>query len=142
MKISVSLNILQIDEDGYHLQAGISINGKKANVIVDTGASRTVFDKDRIKKFVKRKAEKIKDKLSTGLGTNNMESHEVEIKTLGIGKLKIKDYRTVLLDLSHVNKSYKQIRLKPIDGVLGSDILREFKAVIDYGKKRLLLYKK
>ena len=68
-----------------------------------------------------------------------MESHEVEIKTLGIGKLKIKNYKTILLDLSHVNNSYKQIKIKPIDGVLGSDILHKYKAVIDYGKKKMIL---
>ena len=64
-------------------------------MIIDTGASRTVFDKTRIKKFVKTKAEKIEDKLSTGLGTSTMESHEVKIKILGIGKLKIKNYKTL-----------------------------------------------
>ena len=142
MKHSIPIKILSIDNDGCHLQAHITINGKKANVIIDTGASRTVFDKTRIKKFVKTKAEKIHDKLSTGLGTSTMESHELEIKTLGIGKLKINNYKTVLLDLSHVNNSYSQIKIKPIDGVLGSDVLHKYKGVIDYGKKKLILISK
>ncbi|MEW6468101.1 MAG: retropepsin-like aspartic protease [Bacteroidota bacterium] len=139
MVISLPIKVLAIDNDGYHLQASIIINGKKANVIIDTGASRTVFDKERIKKFVKQKAEKITDKLSTGLGTNSMESHQVVISSMKIGRLKLKDYETVLLDLSHVNRSYEQIKLKPVDGVLGSDILRKHKAVIDYGKKKMRL---
>jgi len=139
MKIQIPIKLLKIADDGYHLQMHITLNGKKANVIIDTGASRTVFDTTRIKKFVKTKAEKIKDKLSTGLGTSTMQGHEVEIETLGIGKLKIKNYKTVLLDLSHVNNSYKQIKIKPIDGVLGSDILKKHKAVIDYAKRKLSL---
>ena len=40
--------------------------------------------------------------------------------------MKIKNYQTVLLDLSHVNNSYSQIKIKPIDGVLGSDILHKY----------------
>ena len=52
-----------------------------------------------------------------------------------IGELEIENYRTVLLDLSHVNASYEQVGLKPVDGVLGSDILKMYKAVIDYEKK-------
>jgi len=53
------------------------------------------------------------------------------------------DYEAVLLDLSHVNKSYEQIGLKQIEGVLGSDILLKYNAIIDYPKKELrLTYKK
>ena len=44
-----------------------------------------------------------------------------------------------MLDLSHVNQSYEQIGLKPIDGVLGSDVLLKYNAVIDYEKKILKL---
>ena len=139
MTTRIPIKILSIDKDGFHLLASISLNGKKANVIIDTGASRTVFDKERIKKFVKTRSKKIKDKLSTGLGTNNMESHHVKINSLSIGKIKIKNYSTVLLDLSHVNNSYKQLGLNMIDGVLGSDILFTYKAAIDYHKSSLKL---
>ncbi len=131
--------MLSIDEDGFHLSATININGTKANVIIDTGASRTVFDKTRIKTYVKTRSKKIKDKLSSGLGTNTMQSSEITIAALYIGKLKIKNYHSVLLDLSHVNNSYKTIGLKPIDGVLGSDILNKHRAIIDYSKKTLIL---
>lgn len=139
MIINIPIKILHIDNDGYHLLATIKINGKKANVIVDTGASRTVFDKTRIKKFVKTRSQKIEDKLSTGLGTNNMESHQLVIDSLSIGKLKLKDYSTVLLDLSHVNESYKMLELEEIEGVLGSDILYKYKAVINYEKAQMKL---
>ena len=49
------------------------------------------------------------------------------------------NYKTILLDLSHVNNSYEQIKLKPVDGVLGSDLLLKYSAVIDYDKKILKL---
>ena len=139
MKTKLPVRVLKIDEDGFHLAVTISINGKKANVIVDTGASRTVFDKERIKRFVKTPSKKLKGKLSSGLGTNSMESHHLSIKKLGLGKININDYSTVLLDLSHVNNSYRQLGIKEVEGVLGSDILRKFKAVIDYHKKCLRL---
>jgi predicted aspartyl protease len=142
MKTTLPVNILHIDNDGYHLLAEITINRKKANVIIDTGASRTVFDKTRIKKFVKTRSTKIKDKLSTGLGTSNMESHHVEISSMSIGKIRVRKYATILLDLSHVNNSYGNLGLPPIDGVLGSDILFTFRAKIDYGKSMMELYSK
>ena len=140
--ITVPLLILQIENDGMHLLMKTKINNKIAKLIVDTGASRTVLDKNRIHRFVKHKNFEKQEAISAGLGTANMESHVVEIKKLEIGhpgnKLKLENLKLVILDLSHVNNSYAQIGMKEIDGVLGGDILMKYKAVIDYGKERII----
>ena len=137
--ISVPLKILKIQNDGVHLLINAKLNGKIARLVVDTGASRTVLDKNRIQRFVKKKKFKKHEAVSTGLGTNSMESHIVNIKKFEIGKNNFGNFEFVLLDLSHVNNSYLQIGMKKIDGVLGGDILEKHKAVIDYEKKKLYL---
>lgn len=139
----IPFKILAIDNEGYHLLLKLQINGKVSKVIIDTGASKTVFDKTRIEKLVNHKNFDSHDQLSSGLGTNTMESQTTIIKKLKLCDLEILNYKTVLLDLSHVNQSYQLIGLKPIDGVLGSDILVKYNAVINYEKKMLTLkYKK
>lgn len=110
-------------------------------MLIDTGASKTVFDKNRINNFVEETEFDLNDKLSTGLGTNTMESHIATIKEMSLGDITIANYKTILLDLGHVNHSYQQLSIKPIDGVIGSDILKEFRAVINFGKKVLKLAK-
>ena len=137
MITTVPFKILSLDADGFHLMIKAKINGKPANLIIDTGASKTVLDRTRVSKYVKEKDFISHDKLSSGLGTNTMESQMTILKKLSIGDLVINDYTTVLLDLSHVNSSYQQIGLKPVEGVLGSDILLLYNAVIDYEKKIL-----
>lgn len=137
----IPFKILSIGEEGYHLMIKLYINRKVANVIIDTGASSTVFDKKRILKYVTNNTVTEHNNLSTGLGTNTMKSQFTTLKKLKIGELQIVDYKAVLLDLSHVNKSYNQVGLTPIDGVLGSDILLKHKAVIDYAKQKLKLKK-
>lgn len=137
MTTKIPFKILDIAGDGFHLMIKMHINKKTANVIVDTGASKTVFDKARIEKYVKERTFEKHESLSSGLGTSTMESELVTIKKIKIGELEIENYKTILLDLSHVNKSYEQINLKPVDGVLGSDILLQYNAVIDYEKKVL-----
>ena len=139
MTTSIPFKILDIAGDGYHLMLKLYINKKVANVIIDTGASKSVFDKTRIEKYVTDKTFEKHDSLSSGLGTNSMKSELVTIRKLKIGDLEIDSYKTILLDLSHVNNSYEQIGLKYIDGVLGSDILLKYNAVIDYEKKVLKL---
>lgn len=139
MTTSISFKTLNIDNEGFHLILKIYINNKVAKVVLDTGASKTVFDNHRVRKYLNHSDFESNDKLSTGLGTNSMQSHTTSIKKLKIGDLEITNYKTVLLDLSHVNHSYEQIGFDPIDGVLGSDILVEYKAIIDYEKKVLKL---
>ncbi|MFL5762296.1 MAG: retropepsin-like aspartic protease [Bacteroidia bacterium] len=136
---NIPFKVIDISGEGYHLMLKLKINGKVASVIIDTGASKSVFDKTRIERFVKDKNFTTHDSLSSGLGTNSMTSQITTIKKLKIGDLEIENYKTVLLDLSHVNASYEQVGLKAVDGVLGSDILLKYDAVIDYKKKLLKL---
>jgi hypothetical protein len=135
----IPFKILNIDNEGFHLLIKIRINRKMAKVIIDTGASKSVFDKSRIEQFVSERNFDVHDKMSSGLGTNTMQSQTTRIKKMTIGDVEILDYKAVLLDLSHVNQSYEQIGLPTVDGVLGSDILLQYHAVIDYEKKTLKL---
>ncbi|MEO6884437.1 MAG: retropepsin-like aspartic protease [Bacteroidia bacterium] len=141
MTTKIPIIILNIENEGFHLLINVKINNKKASLIVDTGASSTVLDKEKIKKFADKKKFIDNDKLSTGLGTSSMKSKKTILEKIIFGTLEVKKYPTLLLDLSHVNKSYKSIGLKPIDGILGSDLLLKYNAIIDYKKKILILTK-
>jgi predicted aspartyl protease len=136
---SIKIELLAIEEDGYHIFVQSIINGNIARLLIDTGASRTVFDSERIRAFLDledQNFEKI-DKLSTGLGTNTMESHSVTIGRFELGETLFEDYLAVVLNIEHVNQSYRLLGYPEIDGVLGGDLLHELKAVIDYRKMEL-----
>jgi hypothetical protein len=138
-KIKIKIQVQRIDHNGCHLLVAAQLNRKKARMIIDTGASQSVFDKNRIGKFLGHENFKSLTALSTGLGTNSMESHTVNLPEFKLGQLTFQDEHVVLLDLSHVNQSFEALGIKPVDGIIGGDILRKFKAVIDYGKKELSL---
>jgi len=135
----IPLKFLTIEGDGTHLLIILKINGKKAKMLVDTGASKTVFDVNRISKFTGKKKFNKNKLFSTGLGTNSMKSHNTILKKIEIGKIKMEDFDAILLDLKHVNESYEILGFGNIDGVLGGEVLVKYKAVIDYGKKQLKL---
>lgn len=140
-KITIPLTFLPLDEGGVHLLIDAMINGTAIKLLVDTGASKTVFDKKRIKKLFGGKRFKRHHSLSIGLGTSRMRSHIIELENFSIGELTINNFESVLLNLDNVNKSYKMLGLPAIDGVLGGDILQKHKAEIDYGKKQMVLEK-
>ncbi len=139
MKTTIPVEIFSIEDDGCHLKVIITVNGKLASMILDTGASRTVFDETRIANFLAIENIEEQDRLSTGLGTNTMESKKVIIDKIQIGTIEITNYDAAILDLNHVNHSYERLELEPVDGVLGGDILNDYKAAISYENKELVL---
>jgi hypothetical protein len=68
-----------------------------------------------------------------------MQSFIATLKQFHLGGLKLKNYVSIFIDLSHVNAAYSQIGIEEVDGVIGNDILMKFKASIDYKKKELKL---
>ena len=131
--------LISIENDGFHLMIKAKINGSKVNLLIDTGASRTVFDINRMKNIINFEKLEKNERMSAGLGTNTMESQIAMIDKLEFSKIKIKKYPSVFIDMSHVNEMYESIKLPLIDGVLGSDLLLKMKAVINYKKKSLTL---
>ena len=140
--IELPINIISIEGDGFHLIAEGCINGKTARFVVDTGASRTVFDKDKILNYISNPEFSEKEGISAGIGGTDISSFIFDIEELSFGELKIKDYQAVAMDLSNVNDSYAMIKLPPIDGVLGGDLLVKYKAVISYRLKKIRLFPK
>ncbi len=141
MKITeIPFQVISIENDGFHLLTQGTINGKAATFLIDTGASRSVFDENAIKKYLNESRFEDNEKLSTGLGTNTMPTKIVEIEEIGFGELIINNYLAVAIDLGHVTESYSKLGLPEINGVLGSDILYDFSCVINYKKKKLKFY--
>lgn len=137
MKTKIKIEILG---EGFHPVITAKINGKNCRMLIDTGASKTVFDKKRIMGFIKKTRLKKQDDISYGAG-GEITTYEVSAN-IKIASLLIKNYMGVAMDISNINGIYEACKLKPIDVVLGSDILLEHKFVIDYRNKELRIDKK
>jgi predicted aspartyl protease len=135
MRISAPLQIIGLNSDGFHPLVNIKIFGKPFTLVLDTGASKTAFDKTLLLQANKKALINDSDMLSTGLGTNTMASFTATIHDMRIGRLKIPQFQVAVLDLSTINIAYGQLGHPQVLGVLGGDILMQYKAVIDYGKQ-------
>lgn len=142
MSVIVPIQIVPIENDGFHLLVKATINHSEANLLIDTGASRTVFDKKLIYKFLLSENVEFTDneKLSIGLGTKTMKSQVVVLDIIKFRDFEIHDYQAIILDLKYVNESYSSLNLPEIHGVLGGDLLKKYKAVINYKTKMLKFY--
>ena len=135
--LKADLEILNLHNDGFHLLVEVFVFDKSFKAVLDTGASRTVLDKTTVEQYIEQEALLASDKLSTGLGTNSMESHTLTIPQLIIGDLTISDFETAVLDLSMINTAYQSLEVGPIIGVIGGDILMKYRATISYSTKKI-----
>jgi Aspartyl protease len=139
MTITVPLRIIDLHEDGFHPLVEVVVYGNPFTLVLDTGASKTAFDRTILLLACENALIKSSDRLSTGLGTNEMASSTAVINDLYIGTLLIPEFEVPVLDLSNINIAYRQMNRPEVLGVLGGDILMKYKAVIDYGAKIISL---
>jgi hypothetical protein len=139
--IEIPLQILNLHDDGFHLLVEVVVFGQPHKAVLDTGASKTVFDKTILLELIREEDLLSTDKLSTGLGTTSMESFVITIPDFRIGSFHIPELEGAVLDLSNINEAYGKMELQRVIGVIGGDILMNHQAVIDYGNSTLKLFK-
>lgn len=120
-----------------HFEITASINGKNGLFILDTGASNSCVGFEAIETFkLKAKDSIIK---AAGAGAIDMETKMSKKNKVKIGKWFDNKLVLVLFNLTHVNKALSNQNSKTVDGIIGADILKKGKAIIDYEKKYLYL---
>jgi Aspartyl protease len=138
--ISVPLKLINLQDDGFHLLVEVVVFKEKYFAVLDTGASRSVFDKSLIEKHVSETLQ-VSDEINAATLFTTTTTIQATIPQLKIGTLKIKNYETVAFDLQSVSETYQQFGHPPIMGIIGGDILMQYRAVINYQKMMLRLYK-
>ncbi len=120
-----------------HFEIEATINGVKGLFILDTGASSSCVGFEGIETFkLKAKDSEIK---AAGAGAIDMLTQLAKKNKLKIGKWKKDKVELILFNLIHVNTALKSHNAQPVDGIIGADILKRAKAIIDYDKKYLYL---
>lgn len=137
--IEVPLQVLDIEGEGFHIMVKGLIHGKEASFLVDTGASRSVFDPKTIATFIDAPAFEKKEGMTAGVGSSDLESATFRMDSLAIGELEIRDYEAVALDLENIHEMYGKLSLPHIDGIVGGDLLKKHKAIINYKSKKMRL---
>jgi predicted aspartyl protease len=120
-----------------HFEIKASINGIKGRFILDTGASSSCVGFEAIDRF--KLSVKESEIRAVGAGASDMKTKISTSNKLKIGKWKKNRVALILFNLTHVNNGLVNHRADPVDGIIGADILKKAKAIIDYEKKYLYL---
>lgn len=139
-KIKEKLELMNIMNEMIHHIATCKINGKSGRLLVDTGASKTVFDKDRFKRFKHKGKICLSPSPTAGAGGPLSNIQITILKNMNVlKKVNIKNYLVALTDLSHLNNLFTSLKAKPIDGVLGNDFLVSHGATIEFSNNSITL---
>jgi len=138
-KKCIPLELIDLNGNGFHLLVNVTVLNKRFKLVLDTGASKTAFDKALLLDLIQENDLINSGHLTTGLGTNNMESFTTAITDFYVGKFHVPTLEVAVLDLSAINIAYQNLKIAPVLGVLGGDILMQYEAVINYGDHKLRL---
>jgi hypothetical protein len=137
MTDAIPIEFVQIDE-GIHLLVEVIINGFPVKLVLDTGASRTVLDRNTIDLFLVDQIEET-DEESTSIGNQSLKSQKAVINELLFGTISLKNKIVNVLDLANVIEVYESLNLPMIHGILGAELLQELNAIIDFKEKSVTI---
>ena len=130
--ISVKLKLLKTNH--YLLKA--CINGVEGKFILDSGASSSCICLSLESKF---KIDSKENKIKASSATSNMEDTRLsKNNTIKIGKWR-STINLVSIDMTHINRVLNEKVTESVDGIIGVDVLKKSKAVIDYESNKLYL---
>lgn len=136
-KIEIPIEIVELEENSFHLITPIQIGSIEGDFIIDTGASITVIDRNT--PFTHEPLEDVSEINSGGVGGEISEVRLVNLPVFRIGQHLLENVHVALIDLQYVNTLYERHLKRRISGLLGSDFLVRHQAVIDYKNKRMIL---
>lgn len=117
------LPVYHVKEDrGIHQLVNIQMNGLPARMLIDSGASHTVFCKSRIRYFVGDVAIEEPGFQALGLG-EDLTVYSLQVNDFRVGKIHLPVYDAMLADLSLIERLYQPLIQGPVHGILGGDLL-------------------
>ncbi len=120
-----------------HFEVAVEVNGQPARMLLDTGASHTVFDAPSVARLGLRTSPT--EARASGVGASDHAMETTTVDELRLGGVTLRALSAWAFDLAHVNRGLAAHGGPPIDGAVGGDVLRPAEAVIDCARATLYL---
>jgi hypothetical protein len=129
-----SVNLICLKTKHYLIEA--KINGINGKFIIDSGASNSCVCITKENKF---KLETKKSKISASSATSEISETSISKKNLVSISKHENTIDLVTFDMSHINETFNEKEIESVDGIIGADVLKKSKGVLDYKSNKLYL---
>ncbi|CAN5298060.1 hypothetical protein BH20VER2_BH20VER2_05420 [soil metagenome] len=122
---------------GYNLYVDSRLNGKRAKLLVDTGAFGTLLHH----RFVRQMRVPLRDSPFNSAGVN-LKNRGVQLATISrfsVGSVNMRDKQVGVIDLEGLIRTGLLDASPPVAGLLGAEILQRYNGIIDFGTRTLYL---
>jgi len=119
MTAKIPIEIISTENDGHHIIIRGKINKKERFLLIDTGASKSVFNMSLLKIKTKEDISIYQNYTSAATITpDDIPSTTGNIKEIELQELKIYNYEATFIDLKHINDLYQNTLEKKISGLI------------------------
>ena len=130
-KHKIAIFAIELSLMSYHIATHVKIGRRKLRMIIDTGASQTLISSSLAEKLELETTLPEIDNITVGIGEGSLTPQFTSLPSCKIGDIRIENLTCLVLPMDHINETYKTIGQKPIDGIIGNDILLLLKSMID-----------
>ena len=121
---------------GHHLIEA-TINGRRGEFVLDTGANMTVVDQAYVDRFgISPNSGGIGGALGVGGGG---QARRASVESFQVGPVAIRQSRVVTANLGQLLQMLGQVTETKVYGIVGQDVLKEHRAIIDVARPMLYL---
>ena len=119
-----------------HYSFEAKINGINGRFILDTGASNSCVCISLENKFniISRETSEKASSATSEINNTKISNNN----TIQIGKWENK-INLITFDMSHINRALSEKKIDSVSGIIGGDILKNSKAILDYKSDNLYL---
>ena len=129
-----SVKLIFLETKHYLIEA--KVNSVSGRFILDTGASNSCVCTSLENNFNIISQETI-EKASSA--TNEISNTKIsKNNTIQIGKWENK-INLLTFDMSHINHALNEKKINSVSGIIGADILKKCKAILNYNKNKLYI---
>jgi len=129
-----SVKLIFLETKHYLIEA--KVNSVSGRFILDTGASNSCVCTSLENNFNIISQETI-EKASSA--TNEISNTKIsKNNTIQIGKWENK-INLITFDMSHINHALNEKKINSVSGIIGADILKKSKAILNYNKNKLYI---
>lgn len=122
---------------GKNLYVNARFNGRRAKLMVDTGAFGTLVHQPFVRSM--KIPMRASDFVSAGVNLQKRDLKLATISRLSVGSVNLRNKEVNVVDLEDLFQEELLDARRPVAGLLGSEILQRHNAIIDFGTRTLYL---
>ncbi len=134
--VELQLQVVELEKNNFHILVESTVNNETIYWIIDTGASKSVFDinLDDLYQPIEPDPEEEFKSAGINLGPIDTKLGKVSLK---IGSIEINNLSVALINMEHISEIYKKYSDQKIGGLLGGDVLEAYGCCINYREKTI-----